>query len=102
DVIRSPLVTGVQTCALPICAVPHGQSKPPGASLQRARSSSMSATSLAEKWVDDTAGMTRPSNVVWCDGSKAEYDRLIEEMLRDRSDERRVGTEWSRGSGEYP
>src|SRR5437773_10188657 len=43
----------------------------------------MSATSLAEKWVDGTAGMTRPSNVMWCDGSKAEYDRLIEEMLRD-------------------
>src|SRR3989442_4442912 len=43
----------------------------------------MSATTLAEKWVDGTAGMTRPSNVVWCDGSKAEYDRLIEQMLRD-------------------
>src|SRR5437667_962079 len=43
----------------------------------------MNRTSVAEKWVDGTAGMTRPSNVVWCDGSKAEYERLIEEMLRD-------------------
>src|ERR687888_2814178 len=43
----------------------------------------MSATSVAEKWVESTAGMTRPSNVVWCDGSKQEYDRLIEQMLRD-------------------
>src|SRR5919204_1280729 len=43
----------------------------------------MSATSVAEKGVDGTAGMTRPSNIVWCDGSKQEYDRLIEEMLRD-------------------
>ena len=32
----------------------------------------MNRTSVAEKWVDGTAGMTRPSNVVWCDGSKAE------------------------------
>ena len=43
----------------------------------------MSATSVAEKWVDGAAGMTRPSNIVWCDGSKQEYDRLIEAMLRD-------------------
>ena len=43
----------------------------------------MSATSVAEKWVESTAGMTRPSDVVWCDGSKQEYDRLIEAMLRD-------------------
>src|SRR5690349_3541321 len=43
----------------------------------------MSVSSVAEKWVESTAGMTRPSNVVWCDGSKQEYDRLIEQMLRD-------------------
>ena len=43
----------------------------------------MSRSSVAAKWVDDTARLTRPSNVVWCDGSKAEYDQLIETMLRD-------------------
>jgi len=43
----------------------------------------MSVTSVAEQWVDGAASMTRPSNVVWCDGSKQEYDRLVEAMLRD-------------------
>jgi phosphoenolpyruvate carboxykinase (GTP) len=43
----------------------------------------MSVTSLAEKWVEEAAAMTQPSRVVWCDGSKAEYDSLIEAMLRD-------------------
>jgi phosphoenolpyruvate carboxykinase (GTP) len=43
----------------------------------------MSATSVAEKWVNDVATLTRPSKTEWCDGSKAEYDRLIETMLRD-------------------
>jgi phosphoenolpyruvate carboxykinase (GTP) len=43
----------------------------------------MSVTSVAEKWVDEVASLTQPSRVVWCDGSKAEYDSLIEAMLRD-------------------
>jgi phosphoenolpyruvate carboxykinase (GTP) len=43
----------------------------------------MSATSVAEKWVNDAAALTQPSRTEWCDGSKAEYDRLIETMLRD-------------------
>src|SRR5262245_6956813 len=43
----------------------------------------MSVSSVAEQWVDRAAALTRPSRVVWSDGSKAEYDRLIEDMLRD-------------------
>src|SRR6266850_918978 len=43
----------------------------------------MSVTSVAQKWVSEAAGMTQPSRVVWCDGSKAEYDGLIETMLQD-------------------
>jgi phosphoenolpyruvate carboxykinase (GTP) len=43
----------------------------------------MSVTSVAERWVDDVAGMTQPARVVWCDGSKPEYDALIQSMLAD-------------------
>jgi len=45
----------------------------------------MSVTSVAEKWVDEAAALTGPSTVVWCDGSKAEYDSLVEAMLRDET-----------------
>jgi phosphoenolpyruvate carboxykinase (GTP) len=34
-----------------------------------------------EQWVNDTAKMTRPQKVVWCEGSEAEYEGLIERML---------------------
>ncbi|HEY2992549.1 MAG TPA: phosphoenolpyruvate carboxykinase (GTP) [Methylomirabilota bacterium] len=43
----------------------------------------MTASPVVQRWVEETAGLTRPSRVVWCDGSKAEYDRLIEAMLED-------------------
>jgi phosphoenolpyruvate carboxykinase (GTP) len=36
-----------------------------------------------EQWVNDAAHMTRPAKVVWCDGSEAEYQGLIEHMLAD-------------------
>lgn len=36
-----------------------------------------------EQWVNDVAKMTRPQKVVWCDGSAAEYEGLIERMLDD-------------------
>jgi len=43
----------------------------------------MSQSSGAEKWVEQTAELTRPARVVWCDGSTAEYDRFLDAMLRD-------------------
>ena len=43
----------------------------------------MAVTSVVEKWVDSVAGLTRPDRTVWCDGSKAEYDGLVDLMLRD-------------------
>jgi phosphoenolpyruvate carboxykinase (GTP) len=43
----------------------------------------MTMTRLAEKWVEEAAGLTGPDRVVWSDGSKAEYDRLVEQMLAD-------------------
>jgi phosphoenolpyruvate carboxykinase (GTP) len=43
----------------------------------------MSVTGVAERWVDEVAGLTQPAGVVWCDGSKPEYDALIQAMLGD-------------------
>ena len=36
-----------------------------------------------ERWVEESAQLTRPSKIVWCDGSQAENERLTQEMLRD-------------------
>jgi phosphoenolpyruvate carboxykinase (GTP) len=36
-----------------------------------------------ESWVEESARLTKPSKIVWIDGSQAENDRLVDEMLRD-------------------
>ncbi len=39
--------------------------------------------SPVEAWVDQVASLTRPDSVHWCDGSDAEYERIVAEMVRD-------------------
>jgi phosphoenolpyruvate carboxykinase (GTP) len=34
------------------------------------------------KWVREAAQMCQPDSVYWCDGSKAEYDRLMAQMVQ--------------------
>ncbi len=34
-----------------------------------------------QAWVDEIARMTKPEAIHWCDGTQAEYDRLVEGML---------------------
>ncbi|MSQ47578.1 MAG: phosphoenolpyruvate carboxykinase (GTP) [Deltaproteobacteria bacterium] len=48
-----------------------------------------------ERWVEETAQLTRPKNIHWCDGSEAEYHRLIQEMTQ-------AGTLSELNQKEYP
>jgi len=48
-----------------------------------------------EQWVDEVAGQTRPRDISWVDGSEAENDRLIREMLAS-------GTLSRLNQGKYP
>ena len=36
-----------------------------------------------EQWVDETARLTKSERVVYCDGSQAEYQRMLDELVRE-------------------
>src|SRR3989304_5620160 len=40
------------------------------------RGGAMAVNPSARRWVDDVAAKCRPEDVVWCDGSEAERERL--------------------------
>jgi len=42
----------------------------------------MAVNPSARRWVDDVAAKCRPEDVVWCDGSEAERERLVEAAVR--------------------
>src|SRR6266566_380306 len=48
-----------------------------------------------EQWVEECAQLTRPQQIYWCDGSEAEYQRMIHEMLE-------TGTLIELNQKEYP
>ena len=34
-----------------------------------------------QQWIDEVAALTKPDKIHWCDGSEAEYNKLVEQML---------------------
>ena len=42
----------------------------------------MAGDQAAQRWVNEVARMCRPDEVVWCDGSEAEHERLLETAVR--------------------
>ncbi len=37
-----------------------------------------------EQWVEEAAALTKPKNVVWCNGSDEEYHRLMQQALEEK------------------
>jgi len=48
-----------------------------------------------ERWVEECAQLTRPKQIHWCDGSEAEYQKLVNDMLA-------TGTLMELNQKEYP
>ncbi|MBL8768047.1 MAG: phosphoenolpyruvate carboxykinase, partial [Planctomycetes bacterium] len=43
----------------------------------------MTRNAAIESWVKEMAAVTQPDRIHWCDGSQAEYDALVQLMLKD-------------------
>ncbi|MFQ5840249.1 MAG: phosphoenolpyruvate carboxykinase (GTP) [Candidatus Methylomirabilales bacterium] len=42
----------------------------------------MAMNESARRWINNVAAMCRPADIVWCDGSEAERERLLEAAVR--------------------
>jgi len=42
----------------------------------------MEMNESVQRWVNEAAAMCRPDDVVWCDGSETERERLLEAAVR--------------------
>src|SRR5690606_41035370 len=95
DGIRDFHVTGVQTCALPICFwsdAPQGPKNHMNNSVTRKKEMA---------WMKSIG--VKGIKVDFFGGDKQETMKLYEEILSDaRSEERRVGKEWRRRWAAYP
>ena len=57
--------------------------KDPGPAISPRKCHGGSVSTPLESWVEESARLTKPAKIVWCDGSQAEADRLVDDMLRD-------------------
>src|SRR5713101_8398238 len=55
----------------------------------------LSMPTPVEQWVEECAQLTHPKNIHWCDGSEAEYQQMIHDMLE-------TGTLIELNQKEYP
>ncbi len=45
----------------------------------------MTNNAKLKAWVDEVAAMTKPDNIVWCDGSPTEYQTMLDKMVESGS-----------------
>ncbi|MEI6591250.1 MAG: phosphoenolpyruvate carboxykinase (GTP), partial [Actinomycetes bacterium] len=45
----------------------------------------MSSTTSYSKWVKEVSRLTKPANIVWCDGSQAEWQELTELLIGSKT-----------------
>jgi len=44
----------------------------------------MTTNEALRRWVEEVARLSRPADVVWCDGGEAEHQRLLETAIREQ------------------